>query len=49
MLRKIKRAAYAQYKKNILILDILRSFPQWAHEPILDYIEKKEGKTVHLQ
>ncbi len=48
MLRKIKRSAYARYKSGEFILDILNSYPEWAHTPILDYIEHKIGKAVYL-
>ena len=48
MLRKIKRAAYSRYKNKELILDIIKSYPEWAREPILDYIEYKIGKSVNI-
>ena len=48
MLRKIKRSAYARYKSGEFILGILNSYPEWAHMPILDYIEHKIGKAVYL-
>jgi len=48
MLRKIKRSAYSRYKSGEFILDILRSYPESVHTPILDYIEHKVGKAINI-